>query len=395
MKYYYKKSKFSCLNCEDGCCRHFEVALEEKEALRFGKHASRKANGNAFLPKDSSGNCPFLDGKLCALHRDMGYDAKPLSCRVFPWHIQCWADGENSAELRYICPGVGAPEASEKDIFPEKALDRLAAEIRSSRSDFDSVQYSADNPAGLKQIRAVHEGIKRILFDENYNLALRFFTAAKIIDFHSGKSEFETIVNADEKFADGAVEFFTKASGLLQAQLDSLNTAAYPRSCFRNLLCYFVRNDSPHEKRLRRAWIQLKILLGVETLAAFNPIAPRCGVFELQKASQIPYTPEAEALFNDFMHSKIESMHFCGRMVHNFSYQTGLRFALGALCAVRKLALGYALASDSPRIEREMMHRAIFLVDFTFARSKVFEMRSAIRWIETLGRAENIGYFAK
>ncbi len=405
--FYYPGLKFKCRGCADGCCSRLEVSLEPGEAASLGGGFPRNAAGDFILAKDASGRCPYLEGNLCSIHLHKGYGAKPLSCRIYPLHIQCWEDGADSAELRYLCPGVGGDEA---EILPEEKIERLAREFRRTRKDFDRAVFSHRNPAGLGAVRKFHAGIKAMLEEKSLDLPLRIYAAAKALDFHLSPGEDETVKNIDEKFAENSLSFLRRASGLLAEEKGKLTENALRRSRFRNLICAFLRNDQPGESRWKRAYIQLKILLGMEYLQKLNPLAPRCGIFAITNLHKdCVYAPEAGKYLEEWFYSKVYSMHFCGRMVHNYPYSTGLRLLFCAFAAAEYLAGGFAIAEhltgkrngENPEnpgripVNLSDMKRAVFLVDFSFSRSPAFRFAGTRKLIEECGRAENIGFLLK
>lgn len=209
-----------CLCCEVGCCNLFEVLVTRQEAadlmaLRLpdvpdfdGCFAPSERPDEFALRKRADGRCVFSDGKLCKIHRLHGYAAKPLSCRIFPLHIQHWADGGISAELRYICPGVHPGGRRLGDRLDEIAI--LARQLGSRRMANDAV-YSKSNPAPLATVRKVHAGFRQLLRDPELPWPLRLYTAARILDFHDQKSMADAIRQADDSFAPELTAFVAKA----------------------------------------------------------------------------------------------------------------------------------------------------------------------------------------
>ena len=294
--------------------------------------------------------------------------------------------------------------------LPEEKIERLAREFRRTRKDFDRAVFSHRNPAGLGAVRKFHAGIKAMLEEKSLDLPLRIYAAAKALDFHLSPGEDETVKNIDEKFAENSLSFLRRASGLLAEEKGKLTENALRRSRFRNLICAFLRNDQPGESRWKRAYIQLKILLGMEYLQKLNPLAPRCGIFAITNLHKdCVYAPEAGKYLEEWFYSKVYSMHFCGRMVHNYPYSTGLRLLFCAFAAAEYLAGGFAIAEhltgkrngENPEnpgripVNLSDMKRAVFLVDFSFSRSPAFRFAGTRKLIEECGRAENIGFLLK
>ena len=119
---------YSCINC-GRCCTHWGISVDEKTAANllkydWGAHypdmkhktvmVKRKSaiegGESYFMKMRLDGRCPFLDdGKFCRIHRDLGYDAKPLTCKRFPLELVM---GRRAvyARLSFYCPAVAAGE---------------------------------------------------------------------------------------------------------------------------------------------------------------------------------------------------------------------------------------------------------------------------------------------
>ena len=119
---------YSCINC-GRCCTHWGISVDEKTAANllkydWGAHypdmkqnavmVKRKSaiegGESYFMKMRLDGRCPFLDdGKFCRIHRDLGYDAKPMTCKRFPLELVM---GRRAvyARLSFYCPAVAAGE---------------------------------------------------------------------------------------------------------------------------------------------------------------------------------------------------------------------------------------------------------------------------------------------
>ena len=388
-----------CLCCEVGCCNLFEVLVTRQEAadlmaLRLpdvpdfdGCFAPSERPDEFALRKRADGRCVFSDGKLCKIHRLHGYAAKPLSCRIFPLHIQHWADGGISAELRYICPGVHPGGRRLGDRLDEIAI--LARQLGSRRMANDAV-YSKSNPAPLATVRKVHAGFRQLLRDPELPWPLRLYTAARILDFHDQKSMADAIRQADDSFAPELTAFVAKARPELERELaSSIRCDALVRSEFRNILAGYLRDDRPEDmsvaRRLKRSLDHIRLHTGAAPLTVLNPRAPRISMLNCPAVGRrFEPSPEAAAMFGEFWFSKLDTMEFCGTQIQQMPYNTGLRHLLLAAPAARVFAAGFAFAEDADRIEFSHMHRAVRLLDVTFGRSPFFRLGITQKWLRRL-----------
>lgn len=120
-------SKYTCINC-GRCCTHWGISVADKtadELLKYDwgtkyadlkgyeimvKRKSEISGESYFMNMRKDGRCPFLDDKnFCRIHSELGYDAKPLTCKRFPLQL---VEGRRSiyARLSYYCPAVAQGE---------------------------------------------------------------------------------------------------------------------------------------------------------------------------------------------------------------------------------------------------------------------------------------------
>lgn len=117
-----------------GCCRDWNVIVTEAEAARFKDHPwavdRQRFSGRELMERTGDNQlrlshigdaCIFLDDdNLCAIHKELGYDAKPRMCRQFPYYPVDTPDGIVGT-LDFACPAVvadkGAPVQEQEEEF--------------------------------------------------------------------------------------------------------------------------------------------------------------------------------------------------------------------------------------------------------------------------------------
>ena len=117
-------TKYSCINC-GRCCTNWGISVEDKVADNLLKYdwganypdmkgieilvrrkSSITGSESNFIKMKKNGRCPFMDEKnFCRIHSDLGYDAKPLTCKRFPLDM---VKGRKAvyARLSFYCPAV-------------------------------------------------------------------------------------------------------------------------------------------------------------------------------------------------------------------------------------------------------------------------------------------------
>lgn len=104
--------KYRCIieKCP-GCCKIFnEIPITEEEVERFKDYGYK-----GFYKKNKDGltiisPCPFLEGRLCRIHKEKGYEKKFSTCKNFPFSISELDSGDVLVDIKWTCPGVGFDE---------------------------------------------------------------------------------------------------------------------------------------------------------------------------------------------------------------------------------------------------------------------------------------------
>ncbi len=393
----YPEQRSRCLCCDSGCCDRFEIAVtpEEAQSLEALHIPGTPPAEECFTPiperkelilnKGADHHCVFADGKLCKIHKLRGYAAKPLVCRIFPFHIEHWRDGRISVELRFICPGVGRPDGKRSgDLLGELGI--LARQLGFRRGANDCI-YSETIPAPLETVRKIHCGFRTLLHDAAYPFPLRCYAAARILEFHM--HEPESIRSADDSFADDLTAFVRKAAPELDAELRSGRMDALIRAELRSLICGYLRDDNLLDRsigrRLRSMVTHLRVYSGKSPISELNPAAPQYTMRAIPAAAaSLRCSSNAMELFFEWFYGKLDSMHFCGIRCHNYTYEYGVRHLLLSVPVVMQLAAVTALAAEKETIDRDEMLRSVRLADFSFGRSPFFRLRAAKRWLRRL-----------
>ena len=138
-----QKLHFSCHMCS-GCCRNWDVLATQAEVDRFRDHdwkATRpRFEGREILNPAERGlyklahiedACIFLDeDNLCAIHKELGSNAKPLMCKHFPYHLTDTPEGV-IVSLDFGCPTVVADEGA--------PIESHAGDVRARIEDWNEV----------------------------------------------------------------------------------------------------------------------------------------------------------------------------------------------------------------------------------------------------------------
>lgn len=112
------EQRYGCHGCGD-CCRDFTVQLRaaDLERLRaqgwesrLGMPVTVRFRGGTFLAQRADGACVFLgEGGRCRIHAELGLEAKPLACQLFPFSLAP-DSRRTSVGVNFACASVLASE---------------------------------------------------------------------------------------------------------------------------------------------------------------------------------------------------------------------------------------------------------------------------------------------
>ena len=173
--------KWDCHQCGI-CCRGSIVPLDDGDVARLKSqkwnehpdyrntpvmvwHASSKKRFR--LAQRADGSCVFLSDKgLCRIHSDLGYEAKPTICRVFPLQLVP-RDGNAALTIRRACPSSAADKGSPlKDHLP--FMQQSVREGRLTTKRVDPPSLKSGETREWKTVALALENASELLLDQRY-----------------------------------------------------------------------------------------------------------------------------------------------------------------------------------------------------------------------------------
>jgi Fe-S-cluster containining protein len=190
---------FTCQSCGDCCRSDWLIGVDDTShaALKdvdWGRYDPALAGGEKFkrlpLPllsgerttfaRAPSGACVFLTtDSRCAIHRHLGYGAKPQVCREFPYHFVETPDGI-AAGLSFACSAVlnhqGEPLARQA----AAVADVVAGSARVTKLPDPVVLYSGLDITWA-QYRPIEDALLAILGDETIAFPSALLTGSLLV----------------------------------------------------------------------------------------------------------------------------------------------------------------------------------------------------------------------
>jgi lysine-N-methylase len=182
--------RWDCHQC-GVCCRGSRVPLSAEDLARLKEQGWAEHpdfRGTPIVTRDSwlggqprlahrdDGSCVFLlpDG-LCRIHKELGFDAKPLVCRTFPLQVVP-RDGVAYVTIRRACPSaaadLGRPVSEQLSEARELARESGLAEHSPSPPPIKPGERRA-----WPATRRVLDALQRLLADERFPVVRRLVHA--------------------------------------------------------------------------------------------------------------------------------------------------------------------------------------------------------------------------
>ncbi|MBI4716535.1 MAG: YkgJ family cysteine cluster protein [Planctomycetes bacterium] len=188
------RQRWACHSCGN-CCRTLVGHLFEEERRRLDEQAWSaelgvepyvRAGRQWVLNKHPDGACVFLDeNNRCRIHARYGEAAKPLACRIFPFHVRP-VHGGWQASLRFDCPSVAASQGE-----PLAQHHAWLGELARTLDHFaPAAEVTPDLRRGLaaapREVATIVRLLTRRLEDRRDSLRHRILAAARATDLLQG-----------------------------------------------------------------------------------------------------------------------------------------------------------------------------------------------------------------
>ena len=175
------EEKWDCHQCGI-CCRGSLVPLSDADVARlqsqkWSEHPdyrgtpimvrNRSSKKRFRLAQRRDGSCVFLSEKgLCRIHSELGYEAKPTICRVFPLQLVP-RDGNVVLTIRRACPSSAADKGIPlKQHLP--FIQQFVREVRLTTDRIDPPDFKQHESRDWKVVALALETASELLLDKRY-----------------------------------------------------------------------------------------------------------------------------------------------------------------------------------------------------------------------------------
>jgi Fe-S-cluster containining protein len=339
--------RWDCHQC-GVCCRGSIVPLSDDDLARLKAQKWEEhpeLGGTPTIQRESwlgreyrlahrpDGSCVFLlpDG-LCRIHKELGFDAKPLVCRMFPLQVVP-RDGVAILTIRRACPSAaadkGRPVAEQLEFAKQLARERGLAD-----HDIEPPPLKAGEYRSWKPTRKLLQSLHRLLVDERFPpvrrlvhalIYCRLLERAKTSSLDDGNLA-ELLQVLESSVADEVGDLFSRrqppspAAVVIFRQIAAEYVRLHPR--------YHVQPS--WSQRIKLAWTAWKLVHGRGEMPRLHPQFPVATFEQLEQ----PLGLLDASLYQPFV-------RFIETTAESWSYAVANRSGWSVVESVRQLAITY------------------------------------------------------
>lgn len=403
---------WDCSGCA-ACCRSYSIPVTAEERKRiesqgwekvpefagvpfFVQEGSRLAGRSWNLNHREDGACVFLGSdNRCRIHAKFGSAAKPLACRVYPFHLVPAGDHWRLG-LRYACPSASGNAGQALDKHLPEARDYAAA----LEADAPSAVHAPAPPLQRGQIVPwgdvirIASTVARILGDQEDPLDRRWRRVLGLIGY-CRKLHFDGGGDPKKMVTGGRLSellhVLAEAADEDTPEADEVPRPGWSgRMVFRQVMAVYARRDHGAEKGTAQRSPVGRILSAIAFARGRGRIpklsAPIPDVrFAQAEAPAGPLSNAADAMLTRYYRLKVESLQFCGPTNFDLPVWDGLETLALTLPAI--LWLSRVIAAGG--VDRDpAIERALRQVDDNFGFNKLLGLgrqKFALRLLSTRG----------
>jgi lysine-N-methylase len=378
------------------CCKEYLVTVTEEERRRIEAQGWDEDSEIGDLPlfrksgpwwarryhltHRGDGSCIFLTEQgRCRIHERLGYDAKPLPCRLFPFLLVPAGDHWRVG-MRFACPSAAANKGRSVTEH-EAALRLFAAELaRREGVDLQAGDGGLPPPPLQKRQRVdwpdllrIMDALLVILRNRDDRMERRLRKCLALVGL-CRQARFDQVQGGR------LAEFLKIMAESLDGEVPADPASVPPpgwigRILFRQAVALFTRKDHGPDSGLARQG-RLALLVAAWRFAVGRGEVPRLHnrlpetTFAKVEATAGTLPDEAEEILERYFTIKVESLQFCGPTNFHLPFWDGLEMLLlmGAIIFWVTRAL-----ADLPRVEA--VQRALTIVDDHFGYNRVLRAR--------------------
>jgi Fe-S-cluster containining protein len=322
-----RDERWTCRGCGN-CCRGNLVPLhlDDLQRLRDQRWENHPEYKNiSFIKREglfsqryrlaqrSDGNCVFLgDDNLCRIHREFGFDEKPLVCRMYPLQI---VPLEKNAilTLRRSCPVAAEGEGARLAEYLEEA--KKYVKIRPLLAEPAAPPAVIKNQhLGWTDFNVVANALSEMVNDKKFPLARRFVHGLSLCNLLDECR----LNNLDSGQIRELVSFLAKAAKLKAEEmyLSPVDPGSVAGVLFRQVIAAYLRlhpRFGVHETWHERWFLHMSAFAftsGKGSIPALSTDFPEAKFADVEKLLSEPLEPAVQTLISDYFECHLSSNQY-------------------------------------------------------------------------------------
>jgi Fe-S-cluster containining protein len=375
---------FTCRACA-GCCRTLEVIATDKEVARFkdydwaatrprfaGRDAVRLEADGLYRLNHLDGGCIFLDDdNLCAIHKELGFEAKPFMCKHFPYYLTDTPEGV-IVSYDFGCPTViaddGDPIEQEGDSVRQRIAEWAAvgAELRFAMANATlgggepHVETRRGQPLVWADYLLLEGAIRRLLTDTTRPLTARLLMLDVLVE----RSSSNTGPGAMQRWLDSLA---AEQWGALSDQVPRVS-ALRQRALIAPAIASIEEGWSQRVGRRASAGARLGIALSLVPSRGTIRLETADATLLLSEMRRVCF-PQDDAAVNAPLVRFLEAFVVRKGLIAGTSVLQGSRYLALYFATIRWYAVARAALAERDAVNSADVAYAIQLVEKTLSRS--------------------------
>ena len=397
------EQRFECRSCTR-CCREFIVQLLDEDVHKLDEQGWAERldvpphtglGKKRVLNKRPDGACVFLqDDGLCRIHAEHGFDAKPITCQLYPFtHVH--GDDRWLVAWRFDCPSVAASDGRSMGTY-RKLLRRLLPKLPRASARPLTLEMTRGREASAREIDALLQELDGWLGEDTHVLHKRLAAAASLV---GTLQQANLSVVKDDRFVE-LVELLVSDLPNVASELPVEPASPGQQAMFRQLVFAHTEHVTLDEMRswttrITRRFRQLGMARGFRRGVGLVPPIPGCeATADFADVETVePASEESDAIagmLHRYVRMRLLSHYQFGKAYYGWRVLDGLQ-ALCLSSAVTGWLARFLAASDGhDTIRVEDVVRALAYVDGASGRSPALGSTTERLRLRGLARDEGI-----
>ncbi|MBN2711085.1 MAG: YkgJ family cysteine cluster protein [Planctomycetes bacterium] len=413
--------RYECTGCGMCCRRGLNIWCPLPDRIRLGdfewakKYPQLKGH-KLFLPYgpnyrfalDEKGACLFLtDENKCIQHSELGFDAKTLTCKMFPYNL-LHSNGKVYVSLLFSCPavidGIG-PKVSEQTPTLKKLLKEMDGYFPVPPLT-EETALTSRRPVTFRNLELLEAKLIAALSEPELPLVRKILRAASLLDRLEetceesvSKDEFaNTLEHYDGKCRDEARNCGLKhiPLGMFERLFLRMMQGACSSVALSGLTSKsFIRRQSA---RLRRFFLAMRYMYGSGEIpaqksdwemlmGAESPARDSVSFRLAREVSALHLPDESEELIARYLKTKFGGRTYFGREGWGLAVIPGARVVLSLASIVVWHAKVRAALDNRNEVAHKDIREAVLLTEHTFGHASSLHTGFVVKSISIANRA--------